>query len=62
MLNPNITIKNLLQNPQVDAVISLIARLLIAYIFIVAGWGKSQPIVRPWVIWSRREYLVRCFL
>jgi putative oxidoreductase len=40
MLNPNITIKNLLQNPQVDAVISLIARLLIAYIFIVAGWGK----------------------
>ncbi|OTG70973.1 hypothetical protein B9T26_12750 [Acinetobacter sp. ANC 4169] len=40
MLNPNITIKNLLQNPQVDAVISLIARLLIAYIFIVAGWGE----------------------
>ena len=40
MLNPNVVLKNLLQGPQTDALISLIARVLMAYIFIVAGWGK----------------------
>ena len=40
MLNPNVVLKNLLQGPQSDALISLIARVLVAYIFIIAGWGK----------------------
>ena len=40
MLNPNVVLKNLFQGPQADALISLIARVLMAYIFIVAGWGK----------------------
>ena len=40
MLNPNVVVKNLIQGQQTDALISLIARILMAYIFIVAGWGK----------------------
>ena len=40
MLNPNVVVKNLVQDPQSDALISLIARVLMAYIFIMAGWGK----------------------
>ncbi|AXY55381.1 DoxX family protein [Acinetobacter chinensis] len=40
MLNPNVVVKNLSEQPQINAVISLVARILMAYIFIVAGWGK----------------------
>lgn len=40
MFNPNVVVKNLFQNPSMDALMSLIARVLMAYIFIVAGWGK----------------------
>ncbi len=40
MFNPNVAVKNLLQGPQTDAFIALVARVLMAYIFIVAGWGK----------------------
>ena len=40
MFNPNVIVKNFSLQPQVNAVISLIARILMAYIFIVAGWGK----------------------
>ena len=40
MFNPNLVIKNAVQHGQIDAVLSLIARVLMAYIFIVAGWGK----------------------
>lgn len=40
MFNPNVVIKNAVNSTQVDAIVSVIARILIAYIFIVAGWGK----------------------
>ncbi len=40
MLNPNVVVKNLSQNTQFNAVMSLVARVLMAYIFIIAGWGK----------------------
>lgn len=40
MLNPNVVVKNLSEQPQINAVISQVARILMAYIFIVAGWGK----------------------
>lgn len=40
MFNPNLVVKNVVQHHQTDAVLSLIARVLMAYIFIVAGWGK----------------------
>ena len=40
MLNPNVVVKNLSEQAQINAVISLVARILMAYIFIVAGWGK----------------------
>ena len=40
MLNPNVVVKKIVQNTHVDAWVSLIARILMAYIFIVAGWGK----------------------
>lgn len=40
MFNPNTFIKNLVQGLQTDAFIALVARVLMAYIFIVAGWGK----------------------
>ena len=39
MFNPNVVIKNIVQHPQMDTVISLIVRVLLAYIFIVAEWG-----------------------
>lgn len=40
MFNPNVIVKNLVKQTQADAVISLIARISMAYIFIVAGCGK----------------------
>lgn len=40
MLNPNVVVKNIVQNQTVANIVSLLARVLIAYIFIVAGWGK----------------------
>lgn len=40
MFNPNVVVKNLVNQPTANAVIALIARILLAYIFITAGWGK----------------------
>lgn len=40
MFHLNLVIKNTVQHGQIDAVLSLIARVLMAYIFIIAGWGK----------------------
>ena len=40
MLNPNIVVKNIVNQPNTEATIALIARILLAYIFLVAGWGK----------------------
>ena len=40
MLNPNVIVKNIVTQPTANAVISLVARILLAYIFLVAGWGK----------------------
>ncbi len=40
MLNPNVCIKNIVSAPGAQSLLSLIGRALLAYIFIVAGWGK----------------------
>ncbi|MCU4415173.1 DoxX family protein [Acinetobacter sp. WU_MDCI_Axc73] len=40
MFNPNVVVKNMVTQSGADSVISLIARILMAYIFLVAGWGK----------------------
>ena len=40
MFNPNAVVKNIVNQPNTDAVLALIARVLMAYIFLVAGWGK----------------------
>lgn len=40
MFNPNVVVKNIVNQPNSDAVLALIARVLMAYIFLVAGWGK----------------------
>ena len=40
MFNPNVVVKNIVNQPNTDAVLALIARVLMAYIFIVAGQGK----------------------
>ena len=40
MFNPNIFVKNIVQKQQINTSVSLISRFLLAYIFIVAGWGK----------------------
>ena len=40
MFNPNVIVKNIVNQPNTDATIALIARVLMAYIFLVAGWGK----------------------
>jgi putative oxidoreductase len=40
MFNPNVVVKNIVTQPMLDSTVSLIARVLMAYIFLVAGWGK----------------------
>ena len=40
MFNPNVVVKQIVQKESVSAVTNVIARALMAYIFIVAGWGK----------------------
>ena len=40
MFNPNVVVKNIVNQPNTDATIAFIARILMAYIFIIAGWGK----------------------
>lgn len=40
MFNPNVVIKNMIQHPSMQNGLALLARILLAYIFIVAGWGK----------------------
>lgn len=40
MFNPNAVVKNLVNQPAANAAVALIARFFMAYIFLVAGWGK----------------------
>lgn len=40
MLNTNILVRNFFSLPPLQAVVSLLGRAFLAYIFIVAGWGK----------------------
>ena len=40
MFNPNVVVKNIVTQPALDSTVSLIGRVLLAYIFLVAGWGK----------------------
>ena len=40
MLNPNVVVKNIVNQDQVNTIVSTIARVLVAYIFIIAGYGK----------------------
>ena len=40
MFNPNRAIENLVSKKQLDAIVVLLSRVLLAYIFIVAGFGK----------------------
>ena len=40
MLNPNVVVKNIVNKNQVNTIVSTIARVLVAYIFIIAGYGK----------------------
>ncbi len=40
MFNPNAVVKNLVNQPAANAAVALIARIFMAYIFLVAGWGK----------------------
>ena len=40
MFNPNVIVKNIVTQPATHAFIAFAARILLAYIFIVAGWGK----------------------
>lgn len=40
MFNPNVVVKNIVTQSGVDNVVTLVARILMAYIFIIAGWGK----------------------
>ena len=40
MPNPNLILQRYLTQPNLQAALNLIARALLAYIFIVSGWGK----------------------
>ena len=39
MFNPNVVVKNIVTQSGVENTVTLIARILMAYIFIIAGWG-----------------------
>lgn len=40
MFNPNTVVKNAVTAPTAQAMIALLGRVLLAYIFLVAAWGK----------------------
>ena len=40
MFNPNAVVKNIVTLPSVENIVTLIARILMAYIFVITGWGK----------------------
>lgn len=40
MFNPNVVIKNIVNQPTLHSLLLVVARILIAMIFIMAGWGK----------------------
>lgn len=40
MFNPNVFIKNIVTQPQVAALFTLLSRALLVYLFINSGWGK----------------------
>ncbi|MDQ9021077.1 DoxX family protein [Acinetobacter sichuanensis] len=40
MFNPNVVVKNVVNQTSAEALLTLIARAFMAYIFIMAGWGK----------------------
>jgi len=40
MFNPNAVVKNIFTQPRVENIVTLIARILMAYIFVITGWGK----------------------
>lgn len=40
MFNPNVVVKHIVNQPVAHDGVAVIARILMAYIFIVAGWGK----------------------
>lgn len=39
-MNPNIWVKNIFESAGIQAIATLVGRALLAYIFIIAGWGK----------------------
>lgn len=40
MFNPNVVIKNIVEKNQLNTLLFFIGRVYLAYIFLVAGWGK----------------------
>ncbi len=40
MINPNVWVKNIVSQSSFAATLSLIGRAFLAYLFIIAGWGK----------------------
>ncbi len=62
MFNPNVVVKNIVTQSGADSFISLIARLLMAYIFLVAGWGKLPVMQQLQDIWKQWVYQVEFFL
>lgn len=40
MFNPNMMVQRIVTQPNIQNILALLARMLLAYIFIVAGWGK----------------------
>ena len=40
MFNPNVIVKNMVTQSGVENIVTLVARILMAYIFIIAEWGK----------------------
>ena len=40
MFNPNAVVKNIVTLPSVENIVTLISRILMAYIFVITGWGK----------------------
>ena len=46
MFNPNVVVKNIVNQPNTDAVLALIARVLMAYILLLQAREKFQLIAQ----------------
>ena len=61
MFNPNVVVKNIVNQPTAQAVLALLARILMAYILLLLATASLQHIVQLLGIWKRWVFQVQCY-